>query len=310
MNQLLRLWMRRIVYTVLLALQASIVLAQPNTVDLITDGVMETFPDSSIVSSSYAPAAIHQIALGILQRNSGVAEPEEVQRVSGALTKTLYEIPREYTGEDVNRFFQSQFEKASFEHLFSCTGRACGSSNDWANDIFKNRILYGPAQNQYYLAYQMSPREQVSPFVSVYIITRGNRRLYAYVEVTEPAKLASGLASEAESTLAVELMGNGFSVLESISFQDDVLVEPAGLEPLIAVLNENPLLEVYIVSHLVDDAELEVVQRRAQTQSDSIVGGLISAGISPSRVSAHGIGPLAPKCGSEACRNRIEVVLR
>lgn len=302
--------MRKIVYTILMALQASVVLAQQNTTDLIADGLMEAFPDSTVVSSSYTPAAIHQIALGILQRNSGVAQPEEVQRVSGALTKTLYEISREYSGDDVYQFFQSQFEKNSFEHLFSCTGRACGSSNDWANDIFKNRILYGPAQNQYYFAYQVSAEDQVSPFVSVYIITRGNRRLYAYVEVTEPARTTSALPIVTESALTVELLENGYSVLQGINFQDDVLVERTELETLIAVLSENPLLKVYIVSHLAGDAELEAILARTQTRADSIVRGLVAAGISPSRVSAHGLGPLVPNCTGEACRNRVEVVLR
>ena len=102
--------MFRIVYTVLLLLQTSLVLAQQSAIDLITDDVMEAFPESVIDSNSYTPATINQIALGILQGISGVAVPEETRRVSGALSKTLYEIPREYSGDDVYRFFQGYFE--------------------------------------------------------------------------------------------------------------------------------------------------------------------------------------------------------
>ena len=317
--------MFRIVYTVLLLLQTSLVLAQQSAIDLITDDVMEAFPESVIDSNSYTPATIHQIALGILQGISGVAVPEETRRVSGALSKTLYEIPREYSGDDVYRFFQGYFEEKSFERLFGCTGRTCGSSNDWANDIFKNRILYGPVQNQYYLAYQMSPGNPVSPYVTVYIITRGNRRIYAYVEVTEPAEKAPSLPTVTKGKLAVELLENGYSVLQNITFQDDELVERsgldapigqddvaerAGLEELIGMMLENPLLEVYIVSHLAADMQLEALQRRSQKRADSVVQRLLASGISQARVSAHGVGPLVPNCTGEACRYRIEVVLR
>jgi hypothetical protein len=317
--------MLRIGYTIFLLLQTSFVLAQQSAIDFITDEVMEAFPESVIVSSSYTPAAIHQIALGILQGISGVAVPEETKRVSGALTKTLYEIPREYSGEDVYRFFQRYFEEKSFERLFVCTGRACGSSNDWANDIFKNRILYGPAQNQYYSAYQMPPGNPVSPYVTVYIITRGNRRIYAYVEVTELAKKIPSLPTATKGKLAVELLENGYSVLQNITFQADGVVERTGLdaligqndvaehtglEALIEMLRENPLLEVYIVSHLTADVKLEALQRRSQKRADSVVQQLLASGISQARVSAHGVGPLVPNCTGEACRNRVEVVLR
>ena len=36
------------------------------------------------------------------------------------------------------------------QQQFSCDGRACGSSGDWANGVFGYRILYGPEQYQHH----------------------------------------------------------------------------------------------------------------------------------------------------------------
>ncbi|MFT4886299.1 MAG: outer membrane protein OmpA-like peptidoglycan-associated protein [Pseudohongiellaceae bacterium] len=298
--------MRRIVLTVLLAFQASTVLAQRSTVDLIADELQQAFPDSITISSTYTPNTIHQIALGVVQR----AAPESMRRVAGALTKTLYEIPQTYSGDDVFLFFQTLFNEKSFERLFGCSGRSCGSSNDWANYVFKNRILYGPVQNQFYLAYQESEDSRVAPYISVYIITRGNRRLYAYVEVTEPRQSSSNLAVGYKNSLARDVIENGFGTLKNIQFQSDEALVGSQLSALIAVMNENPLLEVYVVSHLTGDVNLEALQSRSQKRAETIVSRLVEAGISPARVSSHGIGPLAPNCITEACRDRVDVVRR
>jgi outer membrane protein OmpA-like peptidoglycan-associated protein len=298
--------MHRLVLTILLAFQASTVLAQQSTVDLIADELQQAFPDSITISSSHTANTIHQIALGVVQR----AAPESTRRVTGALTKTLYEIPQEYSGGDVFLFFQTLFTEKSFERLFGCSGRSCGSSNDWANDIFKNRMLYGPVQNQFYLAYQESKDDRVAPYISVYIITRVNRRLYAYVEVTEPEQSSPSLPVAYKNSLAKDVIENGFGTLEGIQFQNDEALVGAQLSALIAVMNENPLLEVYVVSHLTDDVSLEALQSRSQKRAETIVGRLVEAGISPARVSSHGIGPLAPNCVSEACRDRVDVVRR
>jgi outer membrane protein OmpA-like peptidoglycan-associated protein len=302
MIRLLRYKVLKLLSASVLLIQANLAGAQQNPVEELIDA----FPNSSIVSSSVTPNTIHQVALGILQ-NDG---PEAVRRVTGVLSKTLYEIPSEYSGEDVYRFFQNQFEGNSFELLFSCVGRSCGSSSGWANDVFKNRILYGPVQNQFYLAYQTSAGGGTSSYVTVYIITRGNRRLYAYVEITEPTDTLQSFPTTNQRNLAQEITEKGFSTLRDIQFQGNEVIESDQIDTLIAVLNENPLLEIYIVSHLADDMSLSELQERTQKRAEIIMRRLIESGISSSRLSSHGVGPLAPSCVSTACQNRIDIVRR
>lgn len=275
-----------------------------------TESVVQPFPNSTVVSSSFTPQLVHDVALGILQRESGIARPEQSQIVQGSLGKSLYEIPREFSGEAVFQFFERQFSEKGYQPLFDCFGRACGSSNDWANDIFGNRLLYGPVQNQFYTVFRQQGGDQLSPFISVYVITRGNRRLYAYVEVVKPS--GAGFDSSRSELIpqASDLLGTELITYPALEFQDDTIIDSVELEDLRETLSTNPDLNIYIVSHLEGEAPLASLLARSQKRAESIMALLVSRGVAASRLSAHGLGPLAPACKEQSCRNRIEIVKR
>lgn len=278
--------------------------------ELADNDLLQRFPGTTVVSQASETSIVHQLALGILQRNAGIAVPEDTRRITGDLTKVLYEIPREYSGEDVYQYFRSQLNADSYRELFSCLGRACGSSNDWANDIFQNRILYGPAQNQYYMAYQQAGNTGLEPAVAVYIITRGNRRLYAYVEIIKPEADLVESRSGGRGFSLEQLLEAGFVALEGVSFTNDGVDESNQLTNLANELNRNPEVNVYIVSHLSSGETLGQQRQRSQARADSVLEYLVAQGVSASRLSAAGVGPLAPGCATELCRNRLEIVVQ
>ncbi len=267
--------------------------------------LVKPFPNSTLVTSTFAEDIVYQVPLGILQRIRGRAAPEKQQRVNGDVTKLLYEVSDEFDGADVLAFFEQQFQEAGLEKLFACEGRSCGSSNDWANDVFGNRVLYGPSQNQFFMAYIDRSLAGDNYFVS-YIITRGNGRLYAYIELIETAGAEGG-----PTELSEALLRNRFIVLSNLSFQDDELVSDEGsISELVSVLKLNPDIDLYIVAHLQATDEFDLTQIRSQKRADSVATSLIEAGIEPARLIAKGVGPLSPGCAEEACQNRVEVVLR
>jgi hypothetical protein len=288
---------------VFLLLVSAPVLAQPAAGD--NQSLLTPFPNSTLVSSESLPNVVYQVPLDILRRTGGRTAPEKSLRVNGSLNKLLYEVTPNFSGGDVQAFLKQQFSEAGFEPLFACEGRSCGSSNDWANDVFSNRVLYGPAQNQFFMAYV--DRSSTRPnFVVSYIITRGNGRLYSYIELLE-----SNAAAGNASGLSESLLRNGFTVLSNLTFEEDELAPGSGSLPdLVSVLKLNPELDLYIVSHLHGAADFDAIQARAQKRADSVVAALIEAGVDAARVTAKGIGPLAPRCGEDACRNRVEAVLR
>jgi outer membrane protein OmpA-like peptidoglycan-associated protein len=286
----------------LLIVFAGLFLAHPSIAQ--NEQLLKPFPNSTLVTSTTTASAVYQVPLGILQRQGNRAAPEKSVRVNGSVTKLLYEISDSFNGAYIRDFFQQQFESAGFERLFACEGRSCGSSNDWANDVFGNRVLYGPAENQFFMTYldRSSGRDN---YVVSYIITRGNGRLYAYMELVETAGGSSDI-----NTLSESLLRNKFTVLANVRFADDELTSEAGsLLELVSVLKLNPELELYIVAHLAGSGSLERLQARSQKRADSVATALIAAGIDPARLVTKGVGPLAPGCNGDACRNRVEVVL-
>ena len=120
--------------------------------------LIDRFPDSRISDLEFEPDSNYRLILGSLARTRGVVVPGESERLRGDVTRIIYEISEEFNGEDVYQYFQEQIQDKGYDVLFSCTGRDCGSSVYWANDIFQNRVLYGPERNQYYSPCAPLPR--------------------------------------------------------------------------------------------------------------------------------------------------------
>jgi hypothetical protein len=274
--------------------------------------LFQRFADSHIVDYRYLPDTSYTLVLGRMQRVDGRVTPANSQRLQGDLTRITYEIPSAYTAEDVYAFFRQQLLRGSETALFVCQGRACGSSNFWANEVFSNRILYGPEANQHYLATNPAAgAEDRNIYAALYVITRANRRVYAHLDILELSADASASVSVSPEALLQRLQREGSVVMPGISFDnDDNLREDAGVELIVRLLRNNLLMQVYVVGHLYEPGSLEVLTERSQTRAMRVRQALVDAGIDGERVSAQGVGPLAPACSSRPCEQRIELVLQ
>lgn len=306
-----------------LALTAMINLGTISTTGLAQTGdhpLLTRFPDSEIVDVEFEEDANYRLVLGTLQRTRGVVTAEDSERLRGDVTKIVYEVSQEFSGEDVYQFFREQFAENGYEVLFSCTGRECGSSNYWANDIFRNRVLYGPERNQYFMALRIDngtgpgaaaeDSAESTAHLVLYIITRGNRRLYAYVEIVEE----NGSVPTIElipTELLDNLNENGSAIIPGVAFINDrQLVQDSELQAVAEQLNSQPELEFYVVAHLGGDQELEQLMTRSNIRAQTVRQQLINLGIAANRLIARGVGPLAPACIGDNCEERVELVLR
>ena len=298
--------------------------------------VVVGFSDHSLLESEIVERELlrdinYRIVLGGLERVRGEVIPEEFERLRGDVTKITYVVPEEFSGQDVYEFFQEQLQSKEYQLLFDCQGRECGSSNYWANDIFRNRILYGPERNQYYMAFRENAALESDAFFVLYIITRVNRTIYAHVEIIEPAgtQEPEQVAAEApeepssegpqedsgETDLAQQLLQQGSVILPQFDFQsDDRLTAPVNVAAIVDALNSDESLSVYVVAHLQeDDQTLQELMRRSTLRANALRQALIAAGIGAQRIEAAGVGPLAPSCslGDRGdCADRVELVLR
>ncbi|MCG8413262.1 MAG: DUF4892 domain-containing protein [Pseudomonadales bacterium] len=279
---------------------SSVTLAQEEDHPLIS-----RFPDSEVVDVEFVEDANYRLVLGTLQRTRGVVVPENSERLRGDVTKLRYEISQEFTGDDVFEFFQQQFADSGYDMLFTCSGRECGSSNYWANDIFRNRVLYGPERNQHFMALQAGDAHLV-----LYIITRGNRRTYAYLEIVEEEGAAPEISLPSSELLA-SIADTGSIAIPGLSFINDRQLEDTQvLADIASELAANTELQLYVVAHLSGSQELEQLLNRSTARAQTVRQQLINLGVEANRLVARGLGPLAPSCAGDNCRERVELVIR
>ncbi|MEX2335472.1 MAG: DUF4892 domain-containing protein [Pseudohongiella sp.] len=279
----------------------------------------ERFPGATIVDYRQQASTVYNLPLGRMQRAAGTVAPSQAERFQGHLRRITYEIPDGYPDEEVYGFYRDQLLSQNQRALFSCQGRGCGSSNFWANDVFGNRILYGPETSQFYLAstYQgVRDGEDVNGYAALYVVTRGNRRMYAHIDFLElPAQLAAEQREGLDATpqaLEQRLMRERAVVITGLGFDaSDSLINDEGIAQIVDVLQRNALLNVYIVGHLQDDDPLETLQARSAQRAEAVLNRVVAeGGIDVDRLQAHGLGPLAPYCRPGPCGQRIELVIR
>lgn len=289
----------------LLLLASGVVAQQSGNPD--DHAVFSGFPDAEISELETIEDTNYRVVLGSLQSTRGQVVPEASERVRGDLTRILYQIPDGFSGQDVYDFFVDQMRSRDYSELFTCAGRACGSSENWANDIFGNRILYGPVRNQFYLVMGSDPSGQF--YVSAYVITRINRQILAFLEIIELGGSAGVSAVAGPAFLLEQFRERGGVAIPGLTFGADDQPEPgAGLDDLAEALRLDPELRLYVVGHLQADGSLDDLLARSEARAQAVLQLLVDRGIGAERLTAQGLGPLAPICASGNCAERVELV--
>lgn len=303
-------WQKVLFSVVLLCL--SVVAWSQSSLEAAQDfGRVERFPGAEIVDFRTPGITNYPLALARMQRVNGRVSAAREERVLGELTRITYRIPDAYPAREVFNYYADQMLAAGPE-LFRCQGRGCGSSNFWANDVFGNRILYGPEAEQFYLASSVTNGNgAITAYVALYVITRGNRSVYAHLDVLELEEQVSEAPSTTPEALELNLRQTGSVVLHGLRFDaEDRLVDEGGVALLTSMLRNAPLLKIYVVGHLSAEQELQVLLARSLARAQSVVEQLLAQGIVGQRVLAQGVGPLAPACRQAPCAERIEIVLQ
>lgn len=272
--------------------------------------LLDRFPDSTLEESEIVEDVNYSLVLGSLRRQRQEIVPENSVRLRGDVTKLTYQASQNFTGGEVYEYFVEQLDQRGYEVLYSCTGRGCGSSNYWANDIFGNRILYGPERNQYFMAVRVGTGNDAVAHMSIYVITRANRRIYAYVEIVEE-EVSERIADGSFPELLVALNAQGGVALPMIVFDsDDRLAPETNLAAVVDLLQSDQSRQYYVVAHLSAAAPLETLVQRSTARAELLRQSLIERGVSADRLVARGVGPLAPVCNIASCAERAELVLR
>jgi outer membrane protein OmpA-like peptidoglycan-associated protein len=265
---------------------------------------LKRYPRSHIIDFEKSSEEVtYDLILGSLKEINQVLSPKKSRGLSGLLTRMTYRIPNGIRTREVSEHFKSQMT-AGGEILFSCEERQCGSSSYWANRVFQKAELYGPEEYQYLLVGQFM-QDNRQYLATVYTIQRGNRRVYTHLEVIE-AQLAIGM--DPASMLGI-LQSDGILRLDNVAFDasNHLIDDPKVIGDLVTLLNINSSVNVYIVGHGADQGNLDADQTKSKQRAEQLVARLVEGGIAADRLSAQGVGPLAPIKGVSS--NRIDLVM-
>jgi hypothetical protein len=91
----------------------------------------------------------HLVPLGAVQKVRGKWAPRESERVTGTREAHTWRITEGFTVDDVVADLDARLEDdPDAEIRFRCGGISCGSSVQWANSVFDERLLYGTQDSQ------------------------------------------------------------------------------------------------------------------------------------------------------------------
>ena len=114
------------------------------------------------------------LGLGALQKVGGRWRHKHSEALHGDLTRVTWLVDEGFTAVEAYDWYRQQLP-AGAELLFECQGRNCGSSAQWAAQVFDERVLYGHDGRQRYGAWRLQS-DAVNLYFVLYASDRANRR--------------------------------------------------------------------------------------------------------------------------------------
>ncbi len=266
---------------------------------------VEPFPRSSLVAreldDEVRPRALVLSRIDRIRRDLRVQEKLELD---ASVEWATYLMPEGASVADVMQHYRDEL---GGDLLFGCQGRDCGRSNDWANQIFQQAILYGLDRTQQYAAWEWQGR-----LASLYAVERGNGRVYARLQVLDPQ---DGTGLSANALLGNRLGESGWAIVDGVvpqrdgSFRQTARATLAALAPALEAFSGQ---DVYLVCHLGGTGPVEALLSASRRCAESAVQLIVAAaarGESAALPTLHGFGagPLLPRPGSPV--SRVELVV-
>lgn len=291
-----------IALTVLSVLSQPLAAATPDVTGAQDLDGLPRFPRSWIVDYTDDPqVSPRELVLSAAEKHRSELRAEQVLRIDAPLRAVTYQMPAGTPPRSVVNHYQRLLGNTS---VFQCQARDCGRSNQWANQIFKQAILYGPDANQFYLVAQLRDGDQ-SRVLSVYVIQRGNKRTYAHVVELRPEE---AVQFDPNMLLQQKLSSEGYLIVDGASPAADGTLNQAAIAVLQSLREPLQIFArntIYVVCHMQGSNSAEQLLERSSACARSAVEEL-SQGGGPTLL-PFAAGPLLPR--PHAAATRVELIL-
>ncbi|ROS00998.1 uncharacterized protein DUF4892 [Sinobacterium caligoides] len=140
--------------------------------------LLERYPRSVIVHYNQRSDDEVWLLKSAIQTVNGGLRARTADLLIGDAEDISYRLPTSHTAEDAYRSFEASAVLLGGERIYQCQGRGCGSSVDWANEVFGYSMLYGPDRGQFYSLFQLPKQVDHDRYIAIYAVTRGNGKAY------------------------------------------------------------------------------------------------------------------------------------
>ncbi|TWT14129.1 DUF4892 domain-containing protein [Reyranella sp. CPCC 100927] len=260
---------------------------------------------------------------------------ERVDAAEGARTRLLYVAPPKRTSLEVMRNYKEALLADGFKTLFECSRDTCGDSIELPFLEFNPSRQLTDSQvtefafsanvvDQRLLVVKLD-RPQGPVHVIVFTAHQDNvanptagGRVAVFVDVVESGTMEKRMVTVQAPEMAMNLGRDGKQAIYGIYFDfDKADIKPESkpqLEEMAKLLQANPGLKVYIAGHTDNQGALDYNVGLSQRRAEAVVRALaMQYGIAAARLTARGLGPLAPVTSNatedgRAKNRRVELV--
>lgn len=253
-------------------------------------GILE---DARLMFEAQQDDGNYQLVTGSIKKVNNQWRAETQQILNGRVTRETYELQSSVTFSHAKRKLLDHFVgRQGYRRVFACEGLDCGSSSGWANEFLKVKQLYGLDNYQKYSVWEMTGQRK--GYVVLYLVQRGNRRLYLQRDVID---LAADQPEQVEThEIEQSLARYGYYTIPGFKLDGSGAprLSAAALEALKSFLARGGDSRWRLVGHDYGNDDLESEQKRSQLYASFVIQQLREAGVPVDRLSAHGVGSLAP----------------
>ena len=215
-------------------------------------------------------------------------------RLEGRITRLNYKVPEGRSILEVYRNYETALKQAGFEVLYTCgpkEAKDCGPGVTLPH-WFGNKTWPSAFQSRYLTARLARPEGDA--WVA---LEAGPGRTHILVVEVKP--METGKVTVNAAALAGDITRTGHVAVYGIYFDtgkadlkpesDPVLAEMAKL------LKDNAALKLHVVGHTDNVGALAMNMDLSKRRATAVMQSLVTKhGIAAARLSAHGVGPLAP----------------
>ncbi|MCB1980214.1 MAG: OmpA family protein [Burkholderiaceae bacterium] len=259
---------------------------------------------------------------------------EQALTLDGRLTRLWYEVPGTVTSTQIYENQVRALAAQGFKTLYDSAQDSAAAAGKWVNflasfapgrrdAIANNRspLIFSAARPA---SLRTGTFAQDNTTVRLVAVdwpkadddAKARQGAYLAVDIVQarvlrdaPAGRASEPGTHTDDALARALSATGYVQLSDVHFVSGSAEFEQGARPVLAAvaqyLRAQPDVRLYVVGHTDAsgelDGNLELSRQRAQAVVDALVHDF---GVAPGRLSAHGLGPLAPRADNQSSAGR------